>query len=65
MKMTRMVMTVGMVVGAYVAGMNGITHVEVMEYIEMGMGYSETAISYADRIMDAVDNVNLGERAEL
>ena len=63
--MTRTIMTVGMVVGAYVAGMNGITHVEVMEYIEMGMGYSETAISYADRIMDAVDNVNLGERAEL
>ena len=63
--MTRTIMTVGMVVGAYVAGMNGITHVEVMEYIEMGMGYSETAIGYADRIIDAVASVNLGERAEL
>tara|TARA_Y100000593_G_scaffold70838_1_gene129930 strand:+ start:531 stop:728 length:198 start_codon:yes stop_codon:yes gene_type:complete len=65
MKMTRMVMTVGMVVGAYVAGMNGITHVEVMEYVEIAMGYSETAIGYADRIIDAVASVNLGERAEL
>jgi Na+(H+)/acetate symporter ActP len=63
--MTRMVMTVGMVIGAYVAGMNGITHVEVMEYIEIAMGYSESAIIYADRIMDAVASINVGERAEL
>lgn len=54
-----------LVVGAYVAGYNGITHVEVMEYVRIAMGYSETAINYADRIMDAVANVNLGERAEL
>ena len=60
-----MVMTVGMVIGAYVAGMNGITHVEVMEYIEIAMGYSESAIIYADRIMDAVASINVGERAEL
>ena len=63
--MTRMVMTVGMVIGAYVAGMHGITHVEVMEYIEIAMGYSESAIIYADRIMDAVASINVGERAEL
>ena len=63
--MTRMVMTVGMVIGAYVDGMNGITHVEVMEYIEIAMGYSESAIIYADRIMDAVASINVGERAEL
>ena len=60
-----MVMTVGKVIGAYVAGMNGITHVEVMEYIEIAMGYSESAIIYADRIMDAVASINVGERAEL
>ena len=54
-----------MVIGAYVAGMNGLTHVEVMEYVEIAMGYSETAIGYADRIIDAVASVNLGERAEL
>ena len=63
--MTRMIMTVGMVIGAYVAGMNGITHVEVMEYVEFAMSHSETAIGYADRVIDAVASVNLGERAEL
>ena len=63
--MTRTIMTVGMVVGAYFAGYNDITHVEVMEYVEIAMGYSETAIGYADRIIDAVASVNLGERAEL
>ena len=36
-----------------------------MEYVEIAMGYSETAIGYADRIIDAVASVNLGERAEL
>ena len=48
MKMTRMMMTVGMVVGAYVAGMNGITHVEVMEMIETSMTYVEGMIEYAE-----------------
>ena len=48
----RAVMMVGMVVGAYVAGMNGITHVEVMEY-------SEIAISYVDRVIDAVSSVDI------
>ena len=47
--MTRMMMTVGMVVGAYVAGMNGITHVEVMEMIEISMTYVEGMIEYAER----------------
>ena len=37
--MMRVVMMVGMVVGAYVAGMNGITHVEVMEMVETVMTY--------------------------
>jgi len=46
--MTRMMMTVGMVVGAYVAGMNGITHVEVMEMIETSMTYVEGMIEYAE-----------------
>ena len=47
--MTRMMMTVGMVVGAYVAGMNGITHVEVMEMIETSMTYVEGMIEFAER----------------
>ena len=31
-KMVRMLMMAGLVVGAYVAGYNGVTHVEVMEF---------------------------------
>ena len=46
--MMRVVMMVGMVVGAYVAGMNGITHVEVMEMIETSMTYVEGMIEYAE-----------------
>ncbi len=41
-----------MVIGAYVAGMNEVTHVEVIEY-------SEIAISYVDRVIDAVSNVDI------
>ena len=56
---------VALVVGAYVAGYNGITHVEVMEYAGIVMDYSERAVSYADRIIDAVENTNMVERASL
>ena len=56
---------VALVVGAYVAGYNGITHVEVMEYAGIVMDYSERAVSYADRIIDAVEDTNMGERASL
>ena len=31
--MVRMLMMVGLVVGAYVAGYNGVTHVEVMDFL--------------------------------
>ena len=55
--MTRMMMTVGMVVGAYVAGMNGITHVEVMEMIETSMTYVEGMIEYAERYRVEVSSV--------
>ncbi len=55
--MTRMMMTVGMVVGAYVAGMNGITHVEVMEMIETSMTYVEGMIEYAERYRGEVSSV--------
>ena len=43
----RVVMTVGMVFGAYVDCMNGITHVEVMEMVETSMTYVEGMIEYA------------------
>ena len=53
----RVVMTVGMVVGAYVAGMNGITHVEVMEMAETSMTYVEGMIEYAESYRGEVSSV--------
>ena len=53
----RAVMTVGMVVGAYVAGMNGITHVEVMEMVETSMTYVESMIEYAESYSGEVKSV--------
>ena len=55
--MMRVVMTVGMVVGAYVAGMNGITHVEVMEMAETSMTYVEGMIEYAESYRGEVNSV--------
>jgi len=55
--MMRVVMTVGMVVGAYVAGMNGITHVEVMEMIETSMTYVEGMIEYAESYRGEISSV--------
>ena len=53
----RAVMMVGMVVGAYVAGMNGITHVEVMEMVETSMTYVEGMIEYAESYRGEVNSV--------
>jgi hypothetical protein len=55
--MMRVVMMVGMVVGAYVAGMNGITHVEVMEMVETSMTYVEGMIEYAESYRGEVSSV--------
>ena len=55
--MTRTIMTVGMVIGAYVAGMNGITHVEVMEMVETSMTYVEGMIEYAESYRGEVNSV--------
>ena len=55
--MMRVVMMVGMVVGAYVAGMNGITHVEVMEMVETSMTYVEGMIEYAESYSDEISSV--------
>ena len=51
------VMMVGMVVGAYVAGMNGITHVEVMEMVETSRTYVEGMIEYAESYRGEVNSV--------
>ena len=55
--MMRVVMMIGMVVGAYVAGMNGITHVEVMEMIETSMTYVEGMIEYAESYRGEISSV--------
>ena len=53
----RAVIMVGMVVGAYVAGMNGITHVEVMEMVETSRTYVEGMIEYAESYSGEVNSV--------
>ena len=53
----RAVMMVGMVVGAYVAGYNEITHVEVMEMIETSRTYVEGMIEYAESYRGEVNSV--------
>ena len=55
--MVRMLMMSGLVVGAYVAGMNGITHVEVMEMVESSMIYVEGMIEYAESYRGEVSSV--------
>ena len=55
--MVRMMMMAGLVVGAYVAGMNGITHVEVMEMVESSMTYVEGMIEYAESYREEVNSV--------
>ena len=55
--MVRMMMMTGLVVGAYVAGMNGITHVEVMEMVETSMTYVEGMIEYAESYRGEVNSV--------
>ena len=59
MKMTRTIMTVGMIVGAYFAGYNDITHVEVMEYVEIAMNNTEAFINYIDRMIDYIKENDL------
>ena len=53
----RMMMMTGLVVGAYVAGMNGITHVEVMEMVETAMTYVEGMIEYAESYRGEISSV--------
>ena len=55
--MVRMMMMTGLVVGAYVAGYNEITHVEVMELVENSMAYVEGMMEYAESFSDRVEEV--------
>ena len=55
--MVRMMMMMGLLVGAYVAGYNEITHVEVMETVENSMAYVEGMMEYAESFSERVEEV--------
>ena len=55
--MRNLVTMIALVVGAYVAGMNGITHVEVMEMVETSMTYVDGMIEYAESYRGEVNSV--------
>ena len=55
--MMRVVMMVGLVVGAYVAGYNEITHVEVMEMVETSMTYVEGMMEYVEGFREEASSV--------
>ena len=65
-KMVKMLMMAGLVVGAYVAGYNGVTHVEVMEFAENSMSYVEGMMEYAEGFRDEANSVieSVSERVE-
>ena len=42
----------GLLVGAYVAGHNGVTHVEVMEFVENSMANVEKFDEYVEGMME-------------
>ena len=56
-KMVRMLMMAGLVVGAYVAGYNGVTHVEVMEFFESSMANVENFNDYVEGMMEYAENM--------
>ena len=64
--MVRMLMMMGLVVGAYVAGYNGVTHVEVMEMVESSMSYVEGMMEYAESFKEEASSVveSVSERVE-
>ena len=55
--MRKLLMIAGLVVGAYVAGYNGVTHVEVMEFVESSMSYVEGMMEYAESFRDEANSV--------
>ena len=55
--MVRMLVMVGLLVGAYVAGHNGVTHVEVMEFVESSMANVEKFDEYVEGMMEYAENM--------
>ena len=64
--MRKLLIIAGLVVGAYVAGYNGVTHVEVMEFVESSMSYVEGMMEYAEGFRDEANSVieSVSERVE-
>ena len=64
--MRKLLMIAGLVVGAYVAGYNEITHVEVMEMVENSMTYVEGMMEYAKNFKEEANSVveSVSERVE-
>jgi hypothetical protein len=56
-EMVRMLMMAGLVVGAYVAGYNGVTHVEVVEFVEWSMANVEKFDNYVEGMMEYAENM--------
>ena len=62
----RSLMTMILVVGAYTAGINDITYVEVLDYVEDARVHADVVISYVERMIEfANDNgLNVNEITE-
>ena len=62
----RSLMTMILVVGAYTIGINDITYVEVLDYVEDARVHADVVISYVERMIEfANDNgLNVNEITE-
>ena len=55
--MVRMLVMAGLLVGAYVAGYNGVTHVEIVEFVESSMANVEKFDEYVEGMMEYAENM--------
>ena len=55
--MVRMLVMAGLLVGAYVAGYNGVTHVEIVEFVESSMANVEKFDNYVEGMMEYAENM--------
>ena len=55
--MVRMLVMAGLLVGAYVAGYNGVTYVEVVEFVESSMANVEKFDEYVEGMMEYAENM--------
>ena len=55
--MVRMLVMAGLLIGAYVAGYNEVTHVEVVEFFESSMANVENFNNYVEGMMEYAENM--------